>query len=101
MIDIPDDMPASKSGLFLLSIADEIETQVGFARESHPDRAPELERLTKSAQMIRDHGHAIMDQTINAIPSETLLETLLEIRDLLTSTMDLAKAFGQDGQRLQ
>ena len=97
MINIPDDMPASKSGLFLLSIADEIETQVGFARESHPDRAAELDRLTASAQMIRDHGHAIMDQTINAIPSETLIE----IRDLLVGTMELAQAFGQDGQRLQ
>ena len=93
MIDIPDD----KSGLFLLSIADEIETQVGFARESHPDRTAELERLTKSAQMIREHGNAIMEQTINTIPSETLIE----IRDLLVSTMDLAKAFGRDGHRLQ
>ncbi len=97
MIEIPDDMPASKSGLFLLTIAKEIETQVGIARQSHPDRGAELDRLSKSAQMIRDHGNAIMKQTINEIPSETLIE----IRDLLTGTLELAKAFGQDGQRLQ
>lgn len=95
--DIPDDMPALMSGLFLLSIADEIERQVGFARENHPDRAAELDRLTASAQMIRDHGNTIRDQTINAIPSETLIE----IRDLLTGTLELAQAFGQAGQRLQ
>ena len=97
MIEIPDDMPASKSGLFLLTIATEIETQVALARESHPDRAVELDRLAKSAQMLRNHGNAIMDQTINAIPSETLIE----IRDLLTGTLELAQAFGRDGQRLQ
>lgn len=97
MIGIPDDMPASKSGLFLLSIADEIETQVGLARQVSPDRGAELDRLAKNAELIREHGTAIIDQTINAIPSETLIE----IRDLLVGTMEMAKAFGQDGQRLQ
>lgn len=91
------ELPAMPSGLFLFAIANEIELQLGIARQTYPDRGAELDRLAKSAQLIRDHANKISDQTIQDIPGETLIE----IRDLLVSTMELAKAFGRDGQRLQ
>lgn len=88
---------ALPQGAFLIAIANEIDIQVGVAIATFPDRAAEFERISANTKIMREKAALIADATLQDIPDAELIE----IRDLLTSTIDMAKAFGQDGQRLQ
>lgn len=85
-----------QQGAFLIAVANEIDIHLDRARRNFPGHGAEFDRIAANTKMMREKAEAISEMELGEIPSEELFA----IRDLLTSTIEMTRAF-EDGQRLQ